>query len=205
MPIEYEHNFHNFEKNAIIKKLKLFNAKKKGIFLFKVQVLKLKDGKEGSYLRVRDEGFRKTMTYKYYDNKTNFADEHEVVIDNFDNGINILLGVGCEKKYYYEKIREIWNLDDSEIIFDSIPGLPDIMEIESRTQKELKKMVKVFELDIKEEKTSNYLSLYEIDLNMTELKFTNVKKELLHLIKKNKELFEKIIIKQIKTYNKIIL
>lgn len=205
MPIEYEHNFHNFEKSAIIKKLKLFNAKKKGIYLFKVQVLKPKDGKEGSYLRVRDEGFRITMTYKYYDNKANFADEHEVVIDNFNDGINILLGVGCEKKYYYEKIREIWNLDNSEIIFDSIPGLPEIMEIESKTQKELKKMVKLFELDIKEEKTSNYLSLYEINLNMTELKFTNVKKELLHLIKKNKELFEKIILKQINIYNKIIL
>lgn len=107
--------------------------------MFKVQVFKLKDGKEDFYLLVRDEGFRKTMTYKHYNNKTNFADEHEVVIDNFNNGINILLGVGCEKKYYYEKIREIWNLENSEIIFDSIPGLPDIMEIESKTQKELKK------------------------------------------------------------------
>lgn len=66
-------------------------------------------------------------------------------------------------------------------------------------------MVKLFELDMKEEKTANYLSLYEIDLNMIELKFTNVKKELLHLIKKNKELFEKIIMKQINIYNKIIL
>lgn len=136
---------------------------KKGIFLFKVQVFVLPNTREGSYLRVRDEGFRKTMTYKFQDSKTKFAEEHEIIIDNFNNAVNLLLKTGCEKKYYYEKIREIWNLNNSEIIFDSIPGLPEIMEIESLTQKELKNMIKILEVNINEEKASNYLNQYGIN------------------------------------------
>jgi len=203
MPLEYEYNFHNFNKTAIIKKLKLLSAVKKGIFLFKVQVFILPNAQEGSYLRVRDEGFRKTMTYKFQDCKTKFAEEHEIIIDNFDNAVNLLLKTGCKKKYYYEKIREIWNLNNSEIIFDSIPGLPDIMEIESLTQKELKNTIKLLEVNIKEEKTSNYLNLYGINLQTIELKFLNVKRQLISKIEKNKELFEKTVTKQIILYNKV--
>ena len=94
-------------------------------------------------------------------------------------------------------------MNNSEIIFDTIPGLPDIMEIESVTQKELNDTVKLLEVSIKEEKTSNYLNLYGIDLKITDLKFLNVKKQLISQIKKNKELFEKNVIKQINMYNKI--
>ena len=173
----------------MVKKLKLLNAIKKGIYLFKVQVFILPNAKEGSYLRIRDEGFRNTMTYKFHNSKTKFAEEHEIIIDNFNNAVSLLLELGLKKKYYYEKIREIWNLNNSEIIFDTIPGLPDIMEIESVTQKELNDTVKLLEVSIKEEKTSNYLNLYGIDLKITDLKFLNVKKQLISQIKKNKEYY----------------
>lgn len=36
-----------------------------------------------------------------------FEDENEINIDNFDTAVDILLGIGCKKKYYYEKIREM--------------------------------------------------------------------------------------------------
>jgi adenylate cyclase class IV len=62
------------------------------------------------YARVRDEGFRTTMTLKEIDPETNFENEKEIIINDFDSGIEILLALGCKKKYYYEKIREIWHV-----------------------------------------------------------------------------------------------
>jgi len=42
------------------------------------------------------------------------------------------------------KIRDIWTLKNTEIVFDSNPGIDDRMEIESKTKKELNDMVKLF-------------------------------------------------------------
>ena len=42
----------------------------------------------GTYIRVRDEGFRTTITYKFKDSKSKFEDEEEVEINDFDSGVN---------------------------------------------------------------------------------------------------------------------
>lgn len=62
------------------------------------------------------------------------------VNDNFDSAVNILLGVGCKTKYYYEKLREIWNIKNSKVVFDMNPGIPERMEVESPTLKKLAKI-----------------------------------------------------------------
>jgi hypothetical protein len=69
-----------------------------------------------------------------------------------------LLGVGCKKKYYYEKIRDIWSVKNTEIVFDLNPGIDYRMEIESKTKTELNKMVKYFDLTVQKNK---------IDINQT--------------------------------------
>jgi adenylate cyclase class IV len=79
----------------------------KGTYLFRVQVLIHLLNTPNTYVRVRDEGYRTTMTYKLQDRNEKYPQE-EIVIDDFDNGVTLLLGLGCKKKYYYEKIREIW-------------------------------------------------------------------------------------------------
>jgi hypothetical protein len=38
--------------------------------------------------------------------ESKFENKDEIIIDNFENGIKILLNLGCTKKYYYEKIRK---------------------------------------------------------------------------------------------------
>jgi adenylate cyclase class IV len=125
------------------------------------------------------------MTYKYKDSKSAFENEEEVNIDNFDSGVKILLGLGCKKKYYYEKIREIWNLKNTEIVFDSNPGIDDRMEIESKTKTELNKMVKIFNLKI-ESRPERYLDLFGIIIPKTlDLTFKNVKKNLVKHVKQN--------------------
>ena len=74
------------------------------------------------------------MTTKITTNKE-FVDENEVIVNNFDEACAILLNVGCIKKYYYEKIRELWIVDNTEICFDTNPGRPDLMEVETKSKK----------------------------------------------------------------------
>jgi predicted adenylyl cyclase CyaB len=137
------------------------NGKHKGTYLFRVQMFIHPLETPGTYIRVRDEGFRTTITYKFKDPKSKFDDEEEVNINDFESGVNILLGIGCKKKYYMEKIREIWQVKNTEIIFDTDPGVDDKLEVESKTKTELNKMVKYFGLKL-EEKQDRYMNLFGI-------------------------------------------
>jgi len=212
MPQEYEYNFGNFNKKDMITKIKSLNAIKFGHFIFKVIVFIHPFKKEGTYIRVRDEGHRITMTYKYINKNNEFDEEDEIIIDDFDSAVNILYGIGCTKKYYYEKMREIWKYKNTEFVFDITPGAPsEILEIESNTKKELDSIVK--KLDIEEYKLDRNRSLlvdtikskFDIIIpKQIDLTFTNVKKQLLPLCKKNKKEFIKLINEHIKIYKKLI-
>jgi len=204
MPQEFEYAFFDFNKNEIISKIKELNGKHNGTYIFRVQVFIHPLETPGTYVRVRDEGFRTTMTYKYKDVKDSFENEEEVNIDNFDSGVKILLGLGCKKKYYYEKIREIWTLKNTEIVFDSNPGIDDRMEIESKTKTELNKMVKFFNLKI-ESRSERYLDLFGIVIPKTvDLTFKNVKKDLAKHVKKNKTKFIELVDNQLIKYKKLM-
>jgi adenylate cyclase class IV len=204
MPKEYEYRFNNYNKKEIITTLKDINAKYFGTFKFRVMVFTDSINSE-KYIRVRDEGHRITMTVK--NNLTDkFPIENEVNINDFNEGINILLAVGCKKKYYYEKYREIWHYKNSEIIFDMNPGIPELMEVESSTKKELDILCKKLELSINNyQGFSNnqiYLDLFGIVIPKSlDLTFKNSKKELKPT--KNKEEFIKLVKMQLKEFNKI--
>jgi adenylate cyclase class IV len=203
MPKEYEYRFNNYNKPKIISRLKELGAKYYGTFKFKVIVLTDSENSQ-KYIRVRDEGHRITMTIK--NNLTDkFPIENEIIINDFTEGINILLALGCKKKYYYEKYREIWHLMNSEIIFDMNPGIPELMEVESSTKKELDILCKKLDLNISNyqgfSNNTIYLELFGIVVPKTlDLTFKTVKK-----LKpsKNKEEFKKLIKMQLSEFNKI--
>ena len=204
MPKEYEHAFFNFNKVDIISKIKSLKGKHKGTYLFKVQIFNHPLDTPGTYIRVRDEGFRTTMTYKYKGPKDEFSDEHEVNIDNYETAINILLGIGCKKKSYYEKIREIWNVKNTEVIFDTNPGIDDRLEVESKTKKEMTEMIKTFNLKIVDT-TNRYADKFGIILPKTiDLTFNNVKKNLIKIVTKNKKEFIELCDNQLSQYKKLI-
>jgi len=203
MPKEFEHEFFEFNKKDIISKIKEMNGKCKGIFLFRVQVLVHPLNTPGTYIRVRDEGFRTTMTYKCKNPNDKYEQEEEIVIDNFDNGVTLLLSLGCKKDYYYEKIREIWYIKNTEVVFDSNPGIDDRLEVESKTLKEMKEMINIFNLKITDI-PERYMDLFGIVIPKTvDLRFKTVKKDLINTVKKNKETFIKLVDEQLKKYNKL--
>jgi adenylate cyclase class 2 len=127
MSKEIEKRFFNFDYDEIQEKLKELKAEKVGTFLFRVLVFNPPNANM-NYVRIRDEGFRKTFTIKI---KTkDYPIEHETEISDFDATRNMLELLGLKKKYYYEKIRMIYNIGDIELVFDSGPGLPAYIEIE---------------------------------------------------------------------------
>ena len=207
MPIEYEYQFRNYDKSKLIKEMKQLGAKKKGDYLFRVNVFEHPNKIDDTYIRVRDEGFRITMTYKYQPlNK--FADENEIIIDDFDEAITILNNLGCKTKYYYEKIREIWNLDNCEVVFDTIPCNPEIMEIEAVKKRDLTRLIKI--LDLEKYRSQSYnndvlkeLFGFTIPKLEKEITFTNSKKLLGKLVTKNKPLFNQIVNEQKEKYKEL--
>jgi adenylate cyclase class 2 len=206
MPLEFEYQFFNYNKTTIIKNIKKLGFKKKGIFIFKVMVFTHPLNTPNTYIRIRDEGHRITLTYKSQNPKSKFENEDEVLIDHFENGVTILQNLGCKKKYYYEKIREIWSFGNSEIVFDTNPGEPERMEIESHTKKELDSLTKTLNLSEfivgSEYDPLKELFGFELESDM-DLTFLTAKKVLGKLVKKDKKFFKELVDEQIELYNKI--
>ena len=147
------------------------------------------------------------MTFKTK-SKTEFVDEHEVTINDFDSGVNIMLGLGCEKKYYYEKLREIWHLGNAEIVFDTNPGRYDIMEVEAKTKKDLIETIKLLDLENVAHDDFKDMELYEkpfgiIIPNLVDMTFTTIKNTLGPLVTKNEKKFTKLVNEQIKMFKLI--
>jgi adenylate cyclase class 2 len=205
MSKEIEKRFFNFDRLNIEKKLKELGAVKKGMYLFKVVQFK------GTFpiitLRLRDEGYRITFTIK---EKTNDYDlENEVIVNNFNEMRIMINKLGIKEKYSNEKIREIYNVDDAELIFDHWPGLPGYIEIEAPTEDKLIELANKFELDMSE-KSGGFAKMYQElyqpnidDIAKLNITFDNINETVKPLVSKNMDIFEKIVDGQKKLLEKV--
>jgi len=142
MEIEYEATFLDVNKEEIRERLNKAGAKLvKPEFMQKRVVFNLPKGYENghAWLRVRDEQDKITMSYKEINGK-NIEDQKEInlVINNFKAGEELLKSVGCRMKSYQETKREIWELDGVEICIDEWPFLEPFVEVEGKSEKEVK-------------------------------------------------------------------
>jgi len=152
MYTEYEATFLNIDKKEIRKKLKRCGAKLiRPEFLQKRVVFNLPgrlDSKLGSWLRVRDEGDKITMSFKSVTgDKIENQKEINLEINDFKKGVDFLKVIGCQQKSYQETKREIWRLDNVEICLDEWPFLEPFVEIEGKSEKEVKAVSKKLGFD----------------------------------------------------------
>ncbi|MCX6718253.1 MAG: CYTH domain-containing protein [Candidatus Staskawiczbacteria bacterium] len=142
MAIEYEATFLNINKGEIREKLEKVGAKLvKSEFMQKRVVFNLPNGHEieGAWLRVRDEDNKITMSLKVVDGeKIENQKEIGLVINDFNAGKEFLEVIGCQKKSYQETKREIWELDGVEVCIDEWPFLEPFVEVEGKSEKEVK-------------------------------------------------------------------
>lgn len=157
--------------------------------------------KNKDFIRLRNEENRVTLTYKIHNHK--FPVEHEIIVNNLNEGNNILKLLGCKYKYECHKLREVWELDGcKEIVFDTYPGIETFAELECDSIKDILIILQKLNLDTNLDKYERirinkyYNKKYGIN---TQSKNKNIKQRLtfktayellLNQAKKNKELLK---------------
>jgi len=169
--IEYEYQIININKRDIIKKLKLLGAKKVHKKILYSSMYFWKDD-SSEFFRVRKEFNNITITKKIIKKNNKLLehpDEYEISIDkgsNFKDIVNFVKNI-IPNDYNTirgaEKYREKWILKDlcHEIVFDTWPGLEEYMEIDCNTKKELKKMLKLLNLEKNKRYNNGVFDYYE--------------------------------------------
>lgn len=202
---EIEKRFSNFNYDDVVKKIKKLGGHFDRKRLFKVIVFETEKPVLG--LRVRDEGDGVTVTTKISTPDTMHPIEHETTVGDFDTMSDILRDVGHKQRYYLEKYRETYTVYNTEIAFDNLPGLPPLMEVESPTEKELDKVIR--ELGLKEETPFTAEDLYEKHYGIKDapksdgLEFKTTERHFDGFIKKNQDMFNKILAKQRKIVSEL--
>ncbi len=99
--------------------------------------------KKSAYVRVRDEWFKTSCTYKEissWDLDIHSVKELETEIKDYDSMIAIFRALWLREKAFQESYREIWDINSEiEIMIDRWPGLEDFIEIEWKSEEIVRK------------------------------------------------------------------
>lgn len=150
MNTEIEVKFVDIDHDAMRHKLRALGAELKQPMRLMRRVVFHNDkmDQKDAFLRVRDEGFRTTLTYKQFDeHSVDGAKEHEVVTSSFEEMISILNAIGLEYDAYQETKRENWELDGAEIMLDEWPWINPYIEIEGKSEQAIKEVAEKLGLD----------------------------------------------------------
>ena len=132
----------------------------------------MRTGKD-SFLRVRDEGSRVTMTYKQFDDlSVSGAKEIEVEVSDFEATIAILEQAGLPSHTIQETKRENWRLGDVEIMLDEWPWLKPYIEIEGKSESRLRAVAKNLGFDWNEAVFGDVMAAYRAEYPHLTLKDT---------------------------------
>lgn len=156
MKIEYEATFPNIDKNELRLKLKRAGAKLlRPEFLQKRSVFDLPAGvaDKHSWLRVRDEGSRITLSLKRVSGEK-ISDQKEICfqVDDFAEAEEFLKMLGCRYKAFQESKRELWSLAGVEITIDEWPFLEPFLEIEGVDETAVREVAEKLSLDYSQAK-----------------------------------------------------
>lgn len=183
MYIEFEATFPNIDKDKIRATLQQSGAQlARPEFMQRRVVFNLPTGHEikGGWLRVRDEGNKITMSLKIVDgDKIENQKEIQLTVDNFDQAVSLLETTGCQKKAYQESKRELWKIGDTEITIDEWPFLEPFVEIEGKSEDEVKAIAKKLGFDYSKAKFCAVDTLYSEKYQITEDQINNHTPEIL--------------------------
>lgn len=119
---------------------------------------------EHSFIRVRDEGDKVTLTFKRRDDPANptidSVKEIEVVVSSFDDTVALLREAGWSYKTFQESKRETWRLGDVEVVIDEWPWIPPYVEIEGPTEAAVRTAAKQLGFDWSDAEYSHIDAVY---------------------------------------------
>jgi len=149
MKTEYEVKFLSISHDAIRSKLTEAGAElHQPMRLMKRTIFESPELRsQDSFIRVRDEGHKISLTYKRFETLSfDGAKEIEVEVTSYDDTIAILQETGLTLKSHQESKRETWKLDACEIVLDEWPWLDPYIEIEGPDQITVQATAKKLEL-----------------------------------------------------------
>lgn len=138
MNIEYEATFYPIDKDDVRSRLRRAGAELiRPEFTQKRMNFNLPQGHEidGAWIRVRDEGDKISLTLKIVDGDR-IENQKEVIteVSDFEATQRLLEHIGCRPKAFQETRRELWRLDEVEIMIDEWPWLEPFVEIEGKSE-----------------------------------------------------------------------
>lgn len=120
---------------------------------------KVNDG--NSFLRVRDEGDKVTMTYKQFDSLSlHGAKEIETTVGSFEDTAALLEKVGLSAHTYQETRRETWLIHGVEIMIDEWPWLAPYIEIEGQSEEAVRDVAAQLGFDWSDAKFGDVMVAY---------------------------------------------
>lgn len=135
---------------------------------------RLKANRNG-WVRIRDEGYTVTLTYKQIDNwAPSGVRVAEVVVAGFDAAKNVLEAIGMEAKAYQETKHETWKSGEMKVILSEWPYLQPFCELEGEDEAEVRRMAVLLGLDWEEAVFGNIDQLYMSEYDITTEDFARV-------------------------------
>jgi adenylate cyclase, class 2 len=124
--------------------------------------------KDNSYIRIRDEGDKVTLTFKrraYPGGKLTIdsTDEAETTVGDFDTAVSIFKEAGWNYTTYQESKRETWHLDDAEVVIDEWPWIRPYIEIEAETEEIVRSVADKLGFDWKDTVLGSVDVIYQRD------------------------------------------
>ncbi len=96
------------------------------------------------FLRLRTDGTAATLAYKYRSGEgLANTEELETPIGNFGEAAKIFSRLVGES-YYQENYRSTYSYGDAEITIDEWPKIPPVMEIEAKSEQEVRRVIGEF-------------------------------------------------------------
>lgn len=176
MNTEFEIKILETDVEKITAKLRELGAKRIGKKQQRRFVYDLIPKKENSWIRLRTDGQKTTITLKEIQNdKIDGTKEIEILVDDFDKAKIFLEKLGYAHKGYQENRRISYILDGVEIEIDLWPLIPPYVEVEGKSVDEVERMVKLLGYNSSQATSMSVTDVYKkygIDIaTMKELKF----------------------------------
>ena len=150
---EIETKIIDFNEKKLRANLKKAGAKRIGKILYRRHVFDMHPNAEAKtydeFIRVRTDGKKNTLTYKYRKGKgLSNTEEIELEVADFDNAAQIIskLWKKGRPRYYQENMVERWSCHGAEVDIVRWPGVKPYVEIEAESNKKIRTIVN--ELDI---------------------------------------------------------
>ncbi|MGN1372008.1 MAG: class IV adenylate cyclase [Candidatus Coprovivens sp.] len=162
MNTEYEVRILEINHDEMVKKLESLGAEFKFEALQQRYVYDLKPKQDNKWIRLRTDGKKTTLTIKDLQAKTiDGTKELEIVVDDFAKTNQVLEELGFKNRGFQQNKRTQYILDGVEIDLDRWPLIPEYIEIEGSSVKDVEQTLTKLGIDKKDIITLDVASIYD--------------------------------------------